>query len=350
MATTQDFRAEVRGRLAIAEAAGAEELVIVSGELHKSLGAKNQMPMACNAMKQCMQAGDTVVFSPPSGQGSTLRIRYLLPRRDEPALTLPQPGGSKESIGIVAVPEPEWNGHPTATRGEPARMLVVLSCTKSKMHEPPNRLLWKDFMDRGVLAAREEELSEWALPAAEMYTGQQFIHAMRGVRTLRQAFGPSFVDVRIISAGYGLIEEDRRIVPYEVTFSGLPLGAVAWRADYLNIPEALAQATSTHPVNVFLLGHNYLIAAGVPPSPPEGCRHIFLCGAGGMPWLEDGSTAVPMTAALMHKLGAGQIAVKGRAFEVFAEGLARLGDAQVQVLMSDDTPATFLEILHEGLQ
>jgi hypothetical protein len=36
---------------------------------------------------------------------------------------------------------------------------------------------------------------------------------MRGLDKLRRAFGDDFVDLRILSAGYGLIREDRAICP-----------------------------------------------------------------------------------------------------------------------------------------
>ncbi len=52
-----------------------------------------------------------------------------------------------------------------------------------------------------------------------MYTGWQHLYLMRGVDRLRRAFGDDFVDLRIVSAGYGLIAADREICPYDVTFS-----------------------------------------------------------------------------------------------------------------------------------
>jgi hypothetical protein len=42
---------------------------------------------------------------------------------------------------------------------------------------------------------------------------------MEGVQLLRQSLGREAVDVVILSAGYGVIPEDKTIVPYEVTFN-----------------------------------------------------------------------------------------------------------------------------------
>lgn len=183
-----------------------------------------------------------------------------------------------------------------------------------------------------------------------MYTGPQFLYAMQGVQTLRNAFGPSSVDVRIISAGYGLINEDRRIVPYEVTFSHLSLYQIGVRARLLNIPESVAQVSASYPITIFLLGREYRIAADVPTQLLDYGRHVFLCRPGGMGSLAPGTTAVPMDQHMMHILGAGQIAAKGKAFSAFAQGLAHLGGAGMDSVLRDDSPACFVETVKEGLR
>ena len=57
---------------------------VVSGDLHRDLGGypspNHRMPNLCQVMRRNMQAGDEVLYSPPKGQGATLKIRYLLPR------------------------------------------------------------------------------------------------------------------------------------------------------------------------------------------------------------------------------------------------------------------------------
>ena len=183
-----------------------------------------------------------------------------------------------------------------------------------------------------------------------MYTGQQFVRAMHGVRTLRHAFGPSFLDVHIVSAGYGLIEENRSIVPYEVTFDGLSPGAIARRAAFLGIPAALAGAVASYELIIFLLGRNYMTAAGVtePASPRQ--RHLYLSGPAGMDRLPRGASAVPMDVEMMARLRAGAIAVKGAAFAAFARGLARRGERGFDAMLEDATDAAFLAIMQEGVR
>ncbi len=69
------------------------------------------------------------------------------------------------------------------------KMLVITSCTGEKRYHPANQLVQDDFSDTERLAAREKELSEFACPAGEMYTGMQHLRLMEGVRTLREHFG-----------------------------------------------------------------------------------------------------------------------------------------------------------------
>jgi len=47
-------------------------------------GPNHRMPVCCKVMKDAMAPdyGDKVLQEPPSGQGASLTIRYVLPRRD----------------------------------------------------------------------------------------------------------------------------------------------------------------------------------------------------------------------------------------------------------------------------
>ena len=61
-----------------AKGEGKTSIALISGEIHKELGLKSSMPMVCNAMRQCMQAGDVVLHTTPKGQSSTIEIEYYL--------------------------------------------------------------------------------------------------------------------------------------------------------------------------------------------------------------------------------------------------------------------------------
>ena len=53
-------------------------LVIKANDIHKAMGLKSRMPAVCNAMKQCMNADDIVLYETASGFSSTYTIRYTL--------------------------------------------------------------------------------------------------------------------------------------------------------------------------------------------------------------------------------------------------------------------------------
>ena len=88
MPTAEDFKHELFRMMAEAQNAGNEFVEVKAGELHERVGdypgRDHRMPNCCQVMKGqlALDYGDTIVEEPPSGQGSTLTIRYRLPRRE----------------------------------------------------------------------------------------------------------------------------------------------------------------------------------------------------------------------------------------------------------------------------
>jgi hypothetical protein len=84
MPTAEEFQKELDARFRLAADAGAPNIEINSGELHRKLGgypqAGHQMPTCCNVMYREQRLGDAVVSAPPKGKGASLTIRYRLPR------------------------------------------------------------------------------------------------------------------------------------------------------------------------------------------------------------------------------------------------------------------------------
>lgn len=103
------------------------------------------------------------------------------------------------------------------------RILIVTSCTGEKKFKPDNQLKQEDFRYRSLLQSRSGELAEYVCDAGSMYTGMQHLRLIEGVATLRQQLGKEKIDVAIISAGYGVITEEEKIVPYEVTFNSIAI-------------------------------------------------------------------------------------------------------------------------------
>ena len=76
--TTKEIREYIQKRKGIAREQGQRSLVLRSGDIHKDLNLKNTMPSVCNAMRQCMELGDVVLHTTPSGNSSTIEIQYNL--------------------------------------------------------------------------------------------------------------------------------------------------------------------------------------------------------------------------------------------------------------------------------
>ena len=74
--TTDDIRQHIFELKKSAKDAGKTFIVLKSGEIHKELKLKSAMPQVCNAMRQSMNEGDIVLHTTPSGNSSTIEIRY----------------------------------------------------------------------------------------------------------------------------------------------------------------------------------------------------------------------------------------------------------------------------------
>lgn len=144
------------------------------------------------------------------------------------------------------------------------RILVVTSCTGEKHFSPTQQLILEDFKKPERLQQKEAELAEFACKASQMYTGQQHLRTMEGVEQLRKGLEQKVVDVMILSAGYGLIHEDKIILPYEVTFNTMKGYEVDEWASFIGVHEAFEQAISNYDLVFMLLGDNYLRSLRLP--------------------------------------------------------------------------------------
>ena len=104
------------------------------------------------------------------------------------------------------------------------RVLVVTSCTGKKSIAHARHLTREDFA-RGPehVASREWELADHLTPAEDLYTGQQHVRLMRGLRHLRQQAPDRhlYSELWIVSAGYGLIPSTQEKALYRPP-SGTP--------------------------------------------------------------------------------------------------------------------------------
>ena len=91
MPNVEDFKSELHRMMLEAMKAGKAFVEINAGELHRRVGdypnpMRHRMPICCHVMYTALalDAGDVILEEPPTGQGASLTIRYVLPRPDPP--------------------------------------------------------------------------------------------------------------------------------------------------------------------------------------------------------------------------------------------------------------------------
>ncbi|HAG82055.1 MAG TPA: queuine/archaeosine tRNA-ribosyltransferase [Cyanobacteria bacterium UBA12227] len=234
------------------------------------------------------------------------------------------------------------------------RVLVITSCTGEKRYKPKNQLTLEDFKNSARLQKRHEKLAQFLYPAGQMYTGVQHLRVMEGVQLLRQSLGREAIHLAILSAGYGLISEDKTIVPYEVTFNTMKGYEVNEWAKFLGISQAFERAIVGYDLVFILLGENYLRAAfGSPRSgwlrlPVENSSNqtfIFLAShlsANYIPDLAAKTFVLPLSNADAKHYRYGLVGLKGFLFKRFAECVVR-EEALLQKVY--DEPEVFVQIV-----
>ncbi len=155
------------------------------------------------------------------------------------------------------------------------RILVVTSCTGEKRFKPKHQLTIEDFKDREILKEKSQLLSQYSCSAGEMYKGLQHRRVMEGINILRSCLGKELVDVKIVSAGYGIISEEEVIVPYSVTFNDMKSDEIYSWSDFLRIHEDFQQAIIGYDLVFVLLGDKYLRALKLPVETQSNKTLIF---------------------------------------------------------------------------
>jgi hypothetical protein len=228
------------------------------------------------------------------------------------------------------------------------KVLIVTSCTGEKAVDSEGQLMLEDFRKGPAhVARREKGLKPLLRPAREMYAGQQHVRLMRGIVALGASHD---IDLRILSAGYGLIAGDRVIAPYETTFAGMKTRELREWADRLDAPMAFRAALAVpFDLGLVLLGDSYLEAVRLDdraaPLVPGGPVILFCGGrqAKALPRLP-GVRTVPLTNADARRFSCGLVGLKG---ELAARLLERLaGDPALLGILTD--AATDLHALLEG--
>ena len=155
------------------------------------------------------------------------------------------------------------------------KILVVSSCTGKQKFNPPNLLRPADFGSPERLNRRWRELRRFETPAAQMYRGSGHLHMINGVKDLRHTFGRGIIDVRMISPGYGLLNEEDPVVPYDYSFRGQRQETIRQRSQQLRIRPALEDLLPSYDLAFFLLYKDYITACMLPFRVLNPVKQIF---------------------------------------------------------------------------
>lgn len=169
--------------------------------------------------------------------------------------------GQLELIEQLPAPTPET---------PPLRILIPCS----KLKRPAPILASRDDLDLRR-AETHRRLSRSACPAREMYVGRAYQRALTAVDRLALARGDIPVRLHIASAGYGVIDAQEQIVPYEATM-GTSSRDWAVRGSRLEMPGDLARLIETARVTIVALSQPYFIGCAVATIDPADGQFIAI--------------------------------------------------------------------------
>ena len=226
------------------------------------------------------------------------------------------------------------------------KTLVITSCTGEKLYHPDNQLVQSDFQDRNTLQAREQELQEFSIEAGKLYTGMQHQRLLEGVELIRKAFGHTILDLYIVSAGYGLISENRKVVPYEVTFNNMNGAAIAAWSQHIGIHKDLNSLIPEYDLVFFLLGDKYLKAVNLPLENARPDQKLLFLASGTSQKMIPSAPPyffVEVGQKDAKEFSYGLVGLKGFLFKLFAQETAKMSGNPFEQVYHD--PSVFMQML-----
>ena len=207
------------------------------------------------------------------------------------------------------------------------KISIITSCTGLKTVSVPNQLTQDDFAKgESHVRSREAELAECMRPAGMMYAGEQHVRLMRGVQSAREQGAK--VSISILSAGYGVVEEERLIAPYEMTFNTMKKKeSHAW-ATMLGIQEGVREVLDApSDMTLILLGDRYLQACEFDSVTQLHSPTWALCGKGSVKRFSPAFQRVLLKQSHTGQFGAAMTNLKGSIAARILENV-RLGPAE----------------------
>jgi hypothetical protein len=205
---------------------------------------------------------------------------------------------------------------------------------------------FRHLHETNTFSERERELAEWNAAAEDLYTGQQHLRLMDGVRGVRESFGADNVEFFILSAGYGLIKSGRGIVPYECTFQGMKKGELRSWAEHLKVGEEARRVFQTPAdFTLVLLGDPYLRALALDEEVQFASHVLFFASEKARARINGRGTfrVVPLSNKEAKRFSCGLVGLKGELGKRLLRRVATEGEEFVRTLFDHSTDV--LELL-----
>jgi hypothetical protein len=113
------------------------------------------------------------------------------------------------------------------------KIVIFASCNQKKSTSHPNQPTCKDLYNKEQKHRYLHVVTEHRV-AKNMFRGALNISLNQAIRLLREFFDVKYY---IISAGYGILEENEEIAPYDCSFQMMSDEEIKTRAEMLQIPD-----------------------------------------------------------------------------------------------------------------
>ncbi|MFW9795137.1 MAG: DUF6884 domain-containing protein [Candidatus Thorarchaeota archaeon] len=140
------------------------------------------------------------------------------------------------------------------------RVLVVGSCGKRKLYNIPEQPACRDINIKHDINHWKRKLLKHLVPARDMYTGHQNTELVKAIDLLRTITNIE-VQFCIVSAGFGMLQEQDLIPPYDCSFTNMSMAEVRMKSQELKLQSSIINEIDNGFDFVYLaLGKRYFVA------------------------------------------------------------------------------------------
>lgn len=142
-------------------------------------------------------------------------------------------------------------------------ILIIDQCSNRKSYPDESTVFDATEIDEIGLKVLRNQDEAISVPARKLYAGRQQRYIDEAIDSLRA--NDNTIDRYFISAGFGLVDEDEELPPYDVTFAEMTADEIEARATSLKITERTTDVliSNSYDIVFFTLGGDYYRALDV---------------------------------------------------------------------------------------